>query len=215
MTFPKRILGGTMAGMLASTVVHAALAGTLYYGLALRAPRAIVAELDLSMAPLVPMARHLRGGSGNKSPKAWAPLEKSPPPAPPATPVAETKEGVEKQEDQEAPCPEPCLKAGGGEGAYIAASQTFRKPRWIGNLITSRDYPLVAMREGKDGRVVLSVLIDAEGRVRDARLLQGSYGVLNEVALRKVREAVFSPAYDESNRPIPCKVRLPIKFELR
>jgi len=63
--------------------------------------------------------------------------------------------------------------------------------------------------------VVRIILIDLEGRVRDARLLQGGYDVLNEVALRKIREAIFAPAYDADNRPVPSRVILPIRFELR
>jgi protein TonB len=100
------------------------------------------------------------------------------------------------------------------ESRFLSVAELARKPRWIKNFITDRDYPRVAEREGKDGRVVLSVLIDETGLVRDVRLLTGSYEVLNDVALRKVWDAVFTPAYDHDGRPVPSKVALPIKFEL-
>ena len=51
--------------------------------------------------------------------------------------------------------------------------------------------------------------------MRDAELLEGSYDALNEVALAKVRDAVFSPAYDKDGNAVACRVRIPIKFELR
>lgn len=103
----------------------------------------------------------------------------------------------------------------GAAGRYLSAAQVAKLPRWVDNLITPRDYPRSARREGKDGRVLLSVFIDAGGRVRDVRLLQGSDEALNEVALRKVREAVFTPAYNQEGEPVACKVTLPIRFHLQ
>jgi protein TonB len=102
----------------------------------------------------------------------------------------------------------------GGAGRYLSASEVARPPRWVGNQIGPGDYPRKARRKGKDGRVVLSVFIDEVGRVRDVRLLQGTDDVLNEVALRKVREAVFTPAYNEAGKSVACKVTLPIRFQL-
>lgn len=103
----------------------------------------------------------------------------------------------------------------GGSGQFLSASQVAQLPRWVDNLITPRDYPRSARREGKDGRVLLSVFIDAAGRVRDVRLLQGADEALNEVVLRKVREAVFTPAYNREGEPVACKVTLPIRFHLQ
>ena len=220
----KRILSGASAGMFVSGIVHAALAGSLYYGLVLHSPAPIVAELDLSMAPLVPMAPNPGGGYGAKPAETWTLPKKDKAPAPQPAPAMETKEEVVKQENAVASCLEPCPQtatgtggggSGKGEGQYIPASQASRKPKWIKNFITPEDYPAVARQEGKDGRVVLSILLDSDGKVRDVRLLQGSYEALNEVALRKVKGAVFTPAYNEDNKTVSCKMTLPIRFELR
>ncbi len=59
------------------------------------------------------------------------------------------------------------------------------------------------------------MLIDREGRVVDARLLEGAYDALNAAALRGVRRAVFSPAYDADGRPVASRLTVPIRFELR
>jgi len=91
-------------------------------------------------------------------------------------------------------------------------ANTFRRAK---RPVASSDYPPVAGQHGREGRGVLTVLIDSEGRVRDARLLQGSYDVFNEVALRKIRQAVFSPATNAAGRAVSCKVTLPIRFELQ
>ena len=62
---------------------------------------------------------------------------------------------------------------------------------------------------------LLARQLSGQYKVRDARLLEGSYDVFNEVALRKVYDAVFSPAYNENNDAVSCKVTLPIRFELK
>lgn len=205
-------------------LVHASAIGGAYAWFVARTPPPIVADLDLSMIPMVTMPPNAGGGYG-KAPESWVLPKKGKKAPVPVVEKIETKEEVTKQENQAA-CPEPCPQgtgpgngwgggSGEGDGQYVPAEALARKPRWIRNFITTADYPLVARQEGKDGRVVLTVLIDAEGRVRDARLLQGSYEVFNEVALRKVRDAVFSPAYNDKSKAVSCKVTLPIRFELK
>lgn len=98
---------------------------------------------------------------------------------------------------------------------FISSNDARKKPRWVGNFITPRDYPSMAREQGKDGRVVLSVIINEDGRVRSVELLEGSYEPLNAVALVKVKNAVFSPAYDTSGHAVACRVKLPIRFSLK
>lgn len=224
MTRLKKILRGTTLGFLASSLAHAALAGSLYYGIIVRKPDPIVAELDLSLMPMIPMKSNPGNGYGVKPEKRWTLPKKEKALVPKSTPIIETIEEVIKQKNQITACPEPCSesqngtdlggKTGESEGATSSASQAFRKPKWIKNFITPQDYPAIARQEGKDGRVVLTILINAEGRVKDARLSQGSYEVLNKVALKKVKQALFTPAYNQENQPVSCKVTLPIRFKL-
>ena len=229
----------TLLGMLLSVLTHAVLVVTIHYGLVLDKPDLpIVAELDLTMMPSMVPVNPLRPVKPEPKPpppkvRRSAPKQVAIVPASQFTPapeVVETKEEVMKEEMREennqaqscSDCPEsPTDEVDDSEAPmenesqYIPVENVFKKPRWIKKFITARDYPYVARQQGKDGLVVLIILIDAEGRVRDARLLQGGYDVLNEVALRKVREAIFAPAYDEGNRPVPSRVKLPIRFELR
>jgi protein TonB len=227
----KWIGGSVTVGVLLSTLVHAGAGGGLYYALVVDKPEPIEVEIDLSMVPLLPP---------DPAPPADAPPPPPPPPPPawtlpkpeelPPPPVVEE----EKPESEppsapvaavappapEVPPPAPvepvaAVSAADVENRYLPAAQLARQPRWIKNFITARDYPRVAEREGQDGRVTLTVFIDEVGQVQDVRLAQGSYEILNEVALRKTREAVFSPAYNAEGRPVACKVTLPIKFELQ
>lgn len=210
------MIGGVVGGILASALAHAGAWAGLSYALGRYGSPAVVAELDLSMAAMLPP--NPGGGRAARPAAAWTvPKHRPLPPSP----VAQAPQLT----DQADPllCPEPCATStigigGGGngqsQGLYIPASQAARQPRWIANFITSSDYPQIARQKGKDGRVVLSVLIDAHGLVRDVRLLQGAYEELNELALRKVRQAVFSPAYDADGHPMACNVKLPIRFVL-
>jgi hypothetical protein len=191
--FSEFLFNGVLAGSLLSAVVHVGTGGGLYYWFTKRQPPPIVAELDLSMSPLLPVVPNQGGGSGAKAPETWTLPKKdqtAPIPVVPETPP--TKEEVTKEEAQMAPCEGPCSAGpvigegwgggtGEGDGEYVPVSETSRKPRWVKNFIRSSDYPAVARQEGKDGRVILTVLIDSEGQVRDARLLQGSYEIFNEV----------------------------------
>ena len=97
---------------------------------------------------------------------------------------------------------------------WVPASETSRKPRWIGNLIDPDDYPSVARQNGSDGRVVLLVHIDTDGKVQEVSLVEGSYETLNEFAVRKVKAGIFTPALDKNGAPVDCEVTLPILFQL-
>lgn len=220
-----RLLGGVITGMFLSALVHAGTVGGLYYWFIKRDGPPIVADLDLSMLPMAPAAPNQGGGRSRPTEEWYVPpphqKKKAPVPVPP--PVVEEVPAPVVEEEPPLPCEEPCTESDGsggggsgqGQGMYVPAADTARKPRWVGNLIRPSDYPLLARQNGKDGRVVLQVFIDETGAVRDVRLMQGAYEPLNEVALRKVRAAKFTPAYDAQGDPVACQVTLPIRFELR
>jgi len=195
----------TSASLLASVALHAS-AGTSFYLWVTFGRNMHLYDVELSAAPLVPRA------ASNAAPEStqddWFLQQKNRK----LTKPAEQQKELPREANQ---CRGKCPESSSGFGDYVQASDAHRKPRWVGNFITASDYPLIAAQQGKDGRVVLSVIIDSEGRVRDAALLEGSYDALNEVALSKVRDAVFSPAYDKEGNAVACKVRVPIKFQLR
>lgn len=226
MTIGKWMGGSVSVGVLLSTLMHAGAGGGLYYAFAIDKPEPIEVDIDLSMVPLIPPDL-AAPANAPPPPPAWTlpqPEELPPPPVveeekpepePPPAPVA-AEALPEPQDVRPAPVEQVAsVSRTDAESRYLSASQLARHPRWIKNFITDKDYPRLAEREGKDGRVVLTVFIDEGGLVKDVRLMHGSYEVLNEVALRKVREAVFTPAYNADGRPVPSKVALPIKFELQ
>lgn len=74
-------------------------------------------------------------------------------------------------------------------------------------------YPIEAKRDGIEGAVVVEILIDSKGLVREARLIKGvGYG-LDEAALRAIQEFEFEPAMMEE-KPVAVRIRYSYRFVL-
>ncbi len=74
-------------------------------------------------------------------------------------------------------------------------------------------YPARARDNGKEGRVVLDIYIDAAGRIADIRIVcDPGYG-LAEAAIAYVRGSVWEPAKFQG-RTVPVRIRKPIVFHL-
>lgn len=73
-------------------------------------------------------------------------------------------------------------------------------------------YPAEARAQRIEGVVMLLVGVDAEGRVTNASIHQGSgHAVLDRAALEAVRTWRFSPA-TQNGRPVAATVEIPIRF---
>ena len=80
---------------------------------------------------------------------------------------------------------------------------------------TELHYPDRPRQQGVQGRVVLSVLINAHGRVEasSVRLIESVDHLLDAEAMRYARGAVFQPAC-LNGRAVRVRVRLPIDFKV-
>lgn len=75
-------------------------------------------------------------------------------------------------------------------------------------------YPAYARRRGIEGRVVLDVIVAANGKAKDVSVAQSSrYEVLDEAAVKAVREWRFHPAR-ENGRAIKSRLKVPVTFRL-
>jgi protein TonB len=102
------------------------------------------------------------------------------------------------------------VKAGGiGKDPQTAV---FLRARYAHN--PPPEYPENARRDGSQGIVVLSVLVDAEGRAGKVEISRSS-GIqsLDEAAANSVRDWRFHPAH-RSGRPVQSRVKIPIVFQL-
>jgi TonB family protein len=184
-TLKSNLIGDTGLSFLA----HAGLVGALYL-LLFHHSQTIVANLDLTAALQVSPASQAQPA------EEWIIPNKKGHPA------------VKKAEPQKAEPQEV-------KSVWVPAAQTAHQPRWVGNLIDPDSYPAVARSLGGTGKVIVVARIDTEGKVRDARLFKGSdVEALDQFAVDKVRNGIFTPAYDAQGSPVACEIILPIDFQL-
>ncbi len=75
-------------------------------------------------------------------------------------------------------------------------------------------YPKIARKRGWQGRVVLSVHVDANGQPVDVQVAQSSgHKILDRAALKTVRKWTFQPAR-KAGFDVASKLRIPIRFDL-
>ena len=74
-------------------------------------------------------------------------------------------------------------------------------------------YPEAMRALGKTGEVVLSVLIDKTGKVRDIKVLSADDDAFTQAAIAAVLASSFIPAKIDGN-PVAVKLKLPIMFKL-
>lgn len=75
------------------------------------------------------------------------------------------------------------------------------------------DYPAAARREGIEGTVVLSIVIDEQGRVVRATVVQGLGHGLDEAAVAAAKATLWHPA-TVAGRPVQSTRRFDVRFTL-
>lgn len=74
-------------------------------------------------------------------------------------------------------------------------------------------YPAQAKAAGVEGAVVMDLLIDAQGKVRQVTLLKGPGRGLNEAAMEAIKRFEFKPALVQ-DKPVAVKIRYTYRFIL-
>lgn len=76
------------------------------------------------------------------------------------------------------------------------------------------EYPETARRAGVEGKVTLRVKVGKDGRVKKTIIEDSPSSMLNEAAIKAVKEVIFTPAI-QNGEPVECWVSIPINFKLR
>jgi periplasmic protein TonB len=94
---------------------------------------------------------------------------------------------------------------GGGESRFVQVSYAYApKP----------EYPAPARREGKEGRVLLRVLVDEQGKSKSVEIDNSSGSeALDRAAAEAIKRWRFSPAR-YGNKSVESWVKIPIDFRL-
>lgn len=75
------------------------------------------------------------------------------------------------------------------------------------------DYPAYARSHNIQGVVIIEALIDEQGRVFAAEVVQSVHQTVDKAALKAVNEWAFVPAKEDGNAVMKV-VRIPIRFSL-
>lgn len=95
----------------------------------------------------------------------------------------------------------------GGQGGKALTQARYRET-------PQPHYPDSARREGKEGRVLLRVLVDEEGRTKAIEINNSSgYDLLDQAATEAIKKWRFVPAR-VGGKPIETWVKVPIEFQL-
>ena len=205
------------ASLVASVLLHA-----LALGVALRGQRVTLRP------PLVAIPVALVGGVGGGGPASEpAPAPAPAPVAPPAKPRPRPA-AVSRRPTPTPPAPpESAAPGGGAEGDGVAAvrggsgggdgsgGDGSGGARVAYGTNPLPPYPLVARRLGKEGVVLLEVLVAPDGRAADVRMIRSSgFAPLDESAVTTVRERWrFVPARRDGVA-VESRVTVPIRFRL-
>ena len=79
---------------------------------------------------------------------------------------------------------------------------------------TPPEYTAEGKAQRIQGVVILRAVIDQTGIVRDVEVLKGLPAGLSEAAVEAVRRWTFTPALDESGKPVTVHYNMTINFRL-
>ena len=74
-------------------------------------------------------------------------------------------------------------------------------------------YPEKAFKEGKQGRVVVSFIVDEKGNVTSPKVEKSVDESLDAEAIRVVKTMKFIPGQSKG-KPVSCSYYLPVSFRL-
>lgn len=74
-------------------------------------------------------------------------------------------------------------------------------------------YPPASRKQGIQGAVVMNLLIDESGKVREVSLVEGPHADLNTAAMAAAKGFQFTPAMIQ-NRPVAVRIRYTYRFVL-
>lgn len=120
------------------------------------------------------------------------------PPAPPA-PVARSRPG-------------PAPAAAGPPGPLLTTFGSATGPAFLRRVLP--EYPELAKRLGKEGRVVLRLHLDARGNLQRVEVVERAGYGFEEAAITAVKQSAFRPAMVDGE-PRACIALLPIRFVLK
>jgi periplasmic protein TonB len=98
------------------------------------------------------------------------------------------------------------------EGPPPAFQPVEREPQIIHSAVP--EYPPLAVKANIQGRVVVRVWVDKQGRPREVHIWSSTDEILNDAALEAAKKYLFVPAYMNAG-PVSVWVSLAFNFRLK
>ena len=76
-------------------------------------------------------------------------------------------------------------------------------------------YPQVAIDNGESGRVVVNFIVDANGKITNAKVVKGVSAALDAEALRVINSAPDWTPAKQGGKAVPVTYSVPVNFTLR
>lgn len=193
----------TAPWLLISILLHLLLGMALWYSTSEDTSSLNEEIVDLTLSqPSTPLGQKNSAGSGAQN-KVKVVLPPPPSQIPGASAIPQeatnpvTNEGIGDE-------------GGSGTGA-VGWGEVTRFPKVLREIKAL--YPDEAKKAGIDGPVIMEILIDQTGKVRNVKLISGPGYGLNESALAAIRQFEFQPAQKGSD-PVTVKIRYTYRFKL-
>lgn len=104
-------------------------------------------------------------------------------------------------------------------GIYEVAEEMPQFPGGMGKLMEyiskNMQYPAEAQKQKVEGRVVVQMVVDAEGNVTNPRILQGVNPLLDKEALRLMKDMPKWTPGKQNGEAVAVKYTLPVMFQLQ
>ncbi len=75
-------------------------------------------------------------------------------------------------------------------------------------------YPASLRHQGREATVKLEIYIDANGQIRNIKLLKSAGPDFDQAAINAIHASTFAPG-NVNGKPVPVLMRMPIRFKLR
>jgi protein TonB len=150
-------------------------------------------------------------------------IKRPPPPPKPSVAIPTDDEDIPEDETidvteinfDEIPEPPPPPKADESSNIFVAYDEA---PEPIGGFAAIQrnlEYPEIARKAGIEGRVIVNVLVNTDGRVEETKILKSlGHSGCDEAAIKAIRSVRWKPA-KQRDRPVKVWVGIPVIFKLK
>lgn len=122
-------------------------------------------------------------------------------------------ETTSEPEDLPAPSPPPATKMQLRKAVLEFAEQQPRIVGGLGAYYIHIQYPAEAIRQGIEGRLMLSFVVNTDGTPTDVEVLRPLHPACDSAAVQALRQTRFVPG-KQNGETVRVRMRLPVRFQL-